>query len=134
MKFSKGSTLNVKFFNYLFLHTIWAFLKGVNYSYATTQDFINNLILGICINLLIGFSLRGLIKNRKIRASFFFVFIFVLVMALRYRYRSLASVDMYVIFDNFDLAFNSNGASVIFSKFGQRFFHFGHCCFDFFNC
>ena len=105
-----------------FLHTIWAFLKGVNYSYATTQDFINNLILGICINLLIGFSLRGLIKNRKIRASFFFVFIFVLVMALRYRYRSLASIDMAVVFDNFDLALNSNGASVVFSKFKAKDF------------
>ena len=105
-----------------FLHTIWAFLKGVNYSYATTQDFINNLILGICINLLIGFSLRGLIKNRKVRASFFFVFIFVLVMALRYRYRSLASIDTAVVFDNFDLALNSNGASVIFSKFKAKDF------------
>jgi phosphoglycerol transferase MdoB-like AlkP superfamily enzyme len=92
-----------------FIHTIWAYLKGINYTYETITSFCLSLFIGLVFNLSLGLGIKSITRKKPLFLISMGLSTLLLVIFLRYRYRFGSSANLAVFFDNFELLLNSEG-------------------------
>ena len=108
------------FFIIFFVHAIWAYLKGVNYTYPDFGTFIIHTLLGSIFTISLGYFLKVLFPKKRLFIPILFVCSLLLVIFIRYRYRFGSSANLAVFFDNFELLFNTEGMKTASGKLKSK--------------